>query len=407
MEISCARDLPAVLRKHWRGDHECTAELFSCRNPDAKPEMRAWCIGDTERATAKIYLNRWAEAFRAGGYEVFGVQSEGIHNKEHHLNFLDRERLAELAPEKVIRGQGVRIITCGLSEKKSAQQKYGTEPVDAVLNIRTTEQVAEAFRDFCKENDLTENQGLALLLSGRDAAAGVYLNRDLCERLDAADGVVEEKKAEIHRLRKVLEEERSKRQESRLDHLARLQNSLLQRFFANLPTPVLMGRSLKRQSARTAREEFRDAGLYTFPEECVLLLRLEYVQYVKGNSQLLMIYGRTEDGQKRKLCWRINGNGRRGVSIWDSEYLIAGYPWLFAVYKPKAVSYAVYALPLFDLTRIIQWYESVDDDEYLEQTHCFSVPFFEDEDGDTEEEADPNEQASLEEKIRRAEQKKG
>lgn len=423
MEISFAKDVSAVLRKHWNGENRSTEAYFSYRNATAKPEMRVLEIGYVRRNTAKIFLNKWAEAFRGKGYQVIGTQFEDEElNEKQFIDYLNRAALQKIDLDKVLQGTDVEIITCHKSErkKKSAEQKYAVEPVDSVLNIRTTTQLAEAYRNFCKENNLTQNQGLALLLAGTEENARKFLNADIRERLCIADAALAERDRVISHLRKELEEERNTRQESKKDYVARIQHSLLGTFFESLPTPVFAQDRMKCWSVKSSQEIFPEEEEYHFPnQDGVLILRLDHVRYARANSTLLIIYGQTEAGEKIKLCWRIYDKNRYGRYLLDSPYLIKGYPWSFAVYSPKEIAYAVGCLPLFDLDHITQWYADPDDDDPTGMTDYFEVSFLHEameaviEDRDSCPKTDAEDQDSLhdpntflEQKIHAAESKK-
>ena len=367
MEISFARDLGAVLRKHWCGEVPRTREYFSCENPWAKPEMLVWKIGYASREEAGAFLQKWEEAFLEKGFEIITSQVDKANIREIEKNWMYSRRLKEISFDNLMQGVDVQRVTCRKEtrKKKEAAQKYTLEAAEDVINIRTTWRVSHAFRTFCKERGLTQSQGLSLLVE--TANAGItdeLLIRDLQGRLHRADAKNINNEELICRLRKELQEERGSKRYPREVHAARIQDMLIKKFFAYLPKPQFTEAYMKRYSVKLSETVFPDKKEYNFPDkDGVYLLYLEHVGYVKGHRKLLLIYGKTAKGEKLKLCYPYAREHRYGQTLWNSQYLIQGYPWGFGVQRPKEIAYIVGALPLFDLERISDWYVEWDMDE--------------------------------------------
>lgn len=379
-ELSFAQDMGAVLRKHWNGGVTGTKALFSHENPQAEPKMWVWNIGCVQRRVAFLFLQRWEAAFSQKGFEIIGSQlKEKDMTQAVRLGFEEIIRWEKIDPDKLMQGIDCRIVSCGKSvrKKRSAAQKYAVEASEEKLSIRTTYEEAEAFRSFCGEKKLTQSQGLALLLkgAGKDPEAGPYW--DLLARLNEADEANQEKDRVIAKLKKDLEKEKNSKKTPRRVQAAEIQNMLFKAFFEGLPTPLFSEAYMKRHSAKASKREFPEQREYHFPEkEGVVVLYLEHVSYPVGESNLLFVFGKTETGEKIKLCERYLEKDKFGVSLWNSPYLIRGYPWSFGVQKPGEIAYIVGSLPVLDLDRVTQWYEQPDDvgDGRIRTSHYEVLP---------------------------------
>lgn len=372
MQISFAQNHSSILRKHWCGEIPETKEHFSCKNPQAKPEMLVWNIGYVTREEAKAFLQKWEGVFLQKGFQIIGSQLTDDELKDDKWFRQHRNMLKQINFENLMQGVGVQKVVCGENEriKKTASQKYTVKTAEEMLNIRTTWEVASLFRSFCKENGLTQNQGLLLLLEMADNGNNsTLLVQDLQGRLGRADERIANNTELICRLYQEIQEEKESKKRPREVDAARIQNMLINKFFAYLPIPEFSEAYLKRYSAKMSKEVFPERTEYHYPDkEGVYLLYLEHITYSKGHRRLLFIYGKTEAGEKIKLCYPYAREHRYGQTLWDSPYLIQGYPWGFGVQKPKEIAYIIASLPLFDLNRISDWYveKEIDDDFFNE-----------------------------------------
>lgn len=372
MQISFAQDHSSILRKHWCGEIPETKEYFSRKNPQAKPEMLVWNIGYVTREEAKAFLQKWEEIFSQKGFQIIGSQLTDDELKDDKWFWKHRNILRQINFESLMQGVGVQKVVCGENGrvKKSASQKYTVKAAEEMLNIRTTWEVACLFRSFCKENGLTQNQGLLLLLEmANDGSNSTLLLQDMQGRLGRADEKIANNTEIIDRLHREIQEEKESKKRPREVDAARIQNMLIKKFFAYLPTPEFTEAYMKRYSAKMSKEIFPEKNGYHYPEkDGVYLLYLEHIGYSKGHNKLLFIYGKTPSGEKIKLCYPYAREHQYGQTLWDSPYLIQGYPWGFGVQKPKEIAYIIASLPLFDLDRILDWYveKNIDDDFFNE-----------------------------------------
>lgn len=370
MDISFAQDLGAVLRKHWCGEIPYTRECFSYENPQAKPEMLVWKIGYASREVAGIFLQKWEEAFLQNGFAIIASQVNAEKLKRVKLGF-NSYRWEKINFDDLMQGVEVQRVTCRKEtrNKKAAAQKYTTEVAEDVLNIRTTWSVSHSFRKLCKERGLTQSQGLYFLVeSANGEVSNESLKQDLHNRLRKADKIIADKEEEIQRLRRKLQEEVSSKKRPSQLQAAIIQNLLLRKFFDYLPKPVFSDSEeyIGRYGFRHIRELFPEEKEYHFPErEGVYLIYLECCSYAKGRNKLLHIYGKTQAGEKLKFIYPYAREKDYGKSLWDSEYLIKGYPWLFGVQKPKEIASIIGALPVFDLNRILDWYSREEDEKNI------------------------------------------
>ncbi len=374
MDISFARDFGAVLRKHWHGQVPCTKELFSHENPQAKPEMLVWEIGYVSRETAYAFLGKWEEVFLQNGYKVIASQLKAV-TLIGSREFRRSVRSWDINFDKLMRGVDVKRVTCrkAARNKKSAAQKYAAEAAEDVLNIRTTWAVSNAFREFCKEKGLTQSQGLSVLVETAGATSNNLLERDLQKRLEIADDVVTRKDEKIQMLQKQLEEKKGSELWPARVEAAMLQNILLQEFFTQLPRPVFSEEDEEYGFERLLNA-FPEAKDYQFPEEYgIYFVYLEHVRESKQRNGMALVYGKSHEGEKLKFCYPYVRGHHYGEELWESPYLIKGYPWLLAVQKRTEFAYIVGALPLFDLDRISDWRIEA---ELGEEFYC--IPKYED-----------------------------
>lgn len=401
MDISFAEDFGAILRKHWDGKVQCTRGFFSYEHPEAKPEMLVWKIGYVSREEANVFLKKWQETFVEEGFDII-VDIPKVDPKLMKQVQRYNSRFRGISFDNLIKGVDVRKVTCHekIGAKKAAAQKYVAEAAENVLNIRTTWKVSNLFRAFCKEKGLTQSQALSLLVeSANGGAPNELLEQDLQDRLCKANAVVLDKEEEIKKLRKRLQEEISSKKRPSQVQAAIIQDLLLKKFFDCLPNPLFSDAEepIRRYGFRHIKELLPEVRKYHFPnKDGVYLIYLEYISYVKGKDKLLHIYGKTQEGERLKFSYPYARKNRYGKSLWDSEYLIQGYPWIFGVQKPKEIAYIIGALPIFDLNRISDWYV---EEKFGEEFPC--IPKCEDfspEDGVTHKQLE-----SVDERIRAAE----
>lgn len=362
MEISYAKEKAAILRKHWQGRCRQTQEYFSSKCSGAKPEMLVWEIGYISKEKAMVFLKKWEDIFIQEGYQIAGSRRKDEKpQKRVRLNSVEKVKLEGITLANLLAGKDVKKIVCGEEggARKGAPQKYTVEAAEAIFRVRVTYEVRRDFRKFCRENELTQNQGFALLLSYADKENSEnYLYQDFRGRLEKADALLKEQEETIQKLREELQSERDSKERPRKVRIAMLQDELLKLFFKKLPKPHFTEDKLKQCSKRQSKMAFPNKAPYQFPKkEGVYLVHLEHVKYVSSSPGLLMYFGRTEKGEKLKFCRRDQKGERYGQSLWKSEYLLPGYPWGFAVLKPKEIAYIVGALPMFDLERIQNWYD--------------------------------------------------
>lgn len=372
MEISYAKEKNAILRKHWRGENPYTKEYFSSKSPGAKPEMLVWEAGYITREKAIVFLKKWEEVFRQEEYQIVDCQLKDWKSKKRiRLTSAERVRFDSITFSNLKQGNGIKKIACGEEGgvRRGAPQKYTVKAADTIFRVRATNSVVQQFQKFCKKNKLTQNQGFALVLSYADEKnKNSPLYQDLRSRLEKADQLVEEQQATIQELRDELAAERASKERPKKVRAAMLQNELLKLFFEKLPQPYISEDNLDLCSDEESQEIFPDKAAYKFPEkEGVYLVHLDHVKYLANSPGLLMYYGTTDSGDKLKFCRRDRKGERYGLAVWDSEYLVYGYPWGFAVVKLGEIAYIVGALPIIDLERIDDWY--IDNKGTLKTVH--------------------------------------
>lgn len=343
MEISFAKDLHPIVRKHWYGEVSCTAEYFSMYNPNAKPEVKVWDVRGS-RLDALNYLREWKMAFQREGFSVIAPQIE----TERYLKKakgIDSPLI--YTPAQVISGEIVKTVECADAYKhiKSVAQRYTTESADETLCIRSVSSVAESFRDFCRKKGLTQSQGLAVLLDAHNH--GTAFEEDVVGRLKKADEANRRQRQCISELKKKVEKERTKDYPKKY-MAAKLQDQLLKEFFARLPKPKEgYDEILDILSFKQLKLNFGTYGSYSYPEEDgVILLYLHRLAYGKENWPPIFIYGETEDGSKTVLRWYYRREDYLGRSLRYSPYAKEGAPWLFAVQITEGVADVVGGLPI-------------------------------------------------------------
>lgn len=377
IDISFSKDLKKVLRKHWQGNNPETREFFSMENPDALPQMHVWKAGNMPRPKARVYLEKWKTVFAEAGYAVYGSGKAKWSGKPYKALTREDDRvLRKISVELFDQGKEVSMICCeDIGEiKKAAHQKYFAGASDETLNIRTNTEIAYAFRQYCFEKELTQSQGLMLLLEEKAEDQGM-LGKDLQARLDKADRIIEEQKEMISSLRLQLKQARTNPEASKKLERADLRKQLLNEFFNRLPeAEYAFYAPIQRRSRRQITAMFEDLPQYRLPTKSEIIhMTVDGIGYGKRYRNPLFVYGRTADGAPVKLRWYDDDAGNFGESIWSSRFLVKGSQWLFAIQKTGEASNIVGSLPVINETVMAVCMGATVDDDCPEETEEYNV----------------------------------
>lgn len=323
-------------------------------NMAVKPETLMWNIGAVRREIAAYALQKWQAAFVDQGFQIVGKSEDAVTREiKPKLKNAERTRLAEISVDALLRNREHWHVTCkDSSGKKTSVEKFAVDTAKVPLCIRVTEDVANAFRRFCRNNSLTQSQTMAALLAKTNGTCDEdLLVRDLTDRLDKADEELKKANQKIDLLQKALDKERQGKEYPKKYQATRLQDELLKTFFNRVSMPESPGMiKLKKCSARISAQVFPECGDYTYPDyDGVILLYLEHIAYGKPDHSPLFVYGRDVDGNKKKVRWYYQRSEQFGVSMWDSPFLLEGAPWLIAVQKTGDVADMVGSLPVIDV----------------------------------------------------------
>ena len=168
------------------------------------------------------------------------------------------------------------------------------ERVTERLSVRITEEERDVFLEFCKEQNVTQREGLQLLLANYKS------------KKDYAVTVIEEQNRRI----KQLENENKKQKETpkegqaykRLDDNYRFMKRGIAKYArAQYKLDVPLGR-LPCKPWEFFKWELPNFWEYSYPEEGFFIFRLEEMFYGGGNFSAIFLFGRnSETGEKVKL----------------------------------------------------------------------------------------------------------
>lgn len=353
--ISFSQTPDIELRKRWMGLTSSEEQFLTEDSICKKPETLMWEVGLVRREVAVYALQKWQTDFELHGFEIVG-KSEDIVAKHLKpiLKNAERARLAEISVDALLQNMQQWHIVCKdqKGKEKNSAEKFVVNPASESLSVRTTEDVANAFRQYCRDNALTQSQALASLLDKANQTGDEnILVRDLADRLGKADEQLKQAYQKNENLQNALKKEKQSKEYPKKYQAARLQDELLKAFFHRVSSPKSPGMiKLKKCSPKISAHIFPERGEYNYPDhDGVILLYLEHMAFEKTTYPPLFIYGRDADGNKKKVRWYYKRSERYGISMWESPYLFEGAPWLIAVQKTGDVADMVGSLPVIDV----------------------------------------------------------
>ena len=365
-QISFSKTPEVELRKHWLGLNKATKQLFADKT-GSKPKMLMWEAGYIRRGIAVWYLQKWQSAFAEQGFEIAGKGYSLPTAEQPKRKWSDPYRLKAVSVDTLLQNIDCWSIQCKETkrEEKAPTMKFTGERADETLCIRVTERVAAAFRQFCREKELTQSQGMAALLAGVNEKSGEsILVDDLTGRLRIAEGRLQEASRQIQHLHECLEKEVQNKNYPKKYQAAQLQNDLVKTFFDRLTSPQFPG-AIKPSSNNFHQLQCVASDLreYRYPEhDGVIFLYIERMVCGRKNNPPQFIYGTDLEGNKLKIRWYDKRSEQFAMSMKASPYFVVGAPWLIAVQKTGDVADMVGSLPVID----VDWSNTVKMEEILE-----------------------------------------
>lgn len=149
---------------HMREEHSLTKDAYSIAyltNPDFVILECVYCTG---RIAFKHVL-AWYIYFEEQGYTILTDEKAGsmVDNPNFETQQIYDRFCAPYTLQEVLTRKVKEPWTEQEEMKENKQEDTGEEALQQ-MNIRVKESVARSFRSFCKERDLTQSEGLRLLL---------------------------------------------------------------------------------------------------------------------------------------------------------------------------------------------------------------------------------------------------
>ena len=204
--------------------------------------------------------------------------------------------------------------------------RNGGKNADTQLNIRVDFWAAQAFRDFCERNLVTQNEALRLLLQN--------VGQDYYERTDPLQRRLQQQEEIIEKLQKDNDELRSERAEKHKRLLNqrrdwfRIVDKMLMRIVDRYCVPPDDDTEpLKRMKFKDAKKYY-DFKSYQYPESAdCFLLTIDFVCFGKSVAPPIFVCGVDETDSRVKVRWYPKKE-YLALSPRSESYVYEGAQWL-------------------------------------------------------------------------------
>lgn len=153
---------------HMREEHTLTKDTYSIAYLTEPDFVILECVYCTGRMAFKHVL-AWYNFFEEHGYAILTDEKVGamVGSMSYETQKIYDAVCAPYTLQEVL----TRGVKEPQPEQEEMQENEREETEELVqMNIRVKESVKQSFRNFCKERDLTQSEGLRLLLLGEDFA---------------------------------------------------------------------------------------------------------------------------------------------------------------------------------------------------------------------------------------------
>ena len=162
--MSYAKNPKTQYYAHMRGEISLTRDDYLDADT-AKPEFLVleiiYCVG---RIAFKHVL-AWYHYFEEQGFAIIAEEKMG--NMEDFMGCETKKIYDEVCAPFTFEEVLTREVVEPMAESKKENKRQGKENL-LQFNMRVNDNVAQAFRTYCKEKELTQSEGLRLLLMGED-----------------------------------------------------------------------------------------------------------------------------------------------------------------------------------------------------------------------------------------------
>lgn len=296
---SRAKDPRARLNAHLRGECRWTRDEFGPESDDP-PDFYILESIKCPGAEAYRHIVAWCRFFEENEFELlmspgvcracrdFLPETEAIYNTEC-ANLSLEEALTRDVPMQMWTRKGT-----ALPAKQSTPLTQ--------LNLRVREDVVQNFRRFCRENDITQSEGLRILLVSAKGSSrcdmALSMQREL-KRQEQCLRMMEANNKELRIQLKSAAQTNSKK----LKEWAAVMRKLLDSIAEAVPHAELTNPKLKVQSFHVAKKSV-DFKKYQYPAGSNLCtVRLDALVYGKGLTPPIFVLGHTLEGIPIKLRW--------------------------------------------------------------------------------------------------------
>ena len=171
---SYAKRPKAQYYSHMREEHMLTKDAYATTYLTEPKFIILECVYCTGRMAFKHVL-AWYHYFEEQGYAVLTDEKAGymVDNPNFETQQIYKEFCAPYTLQEVLNRE-VKEPRTEQEKMQKNEQKNANEEALLQMNMRVKDSIAQSFRNFCKERELTQSEGIRLLLLGED-----FSNRDL------------------------------------------------------------------------------------------------------------------------------------------------------------------------------------------------------------------------------------
>lgn len=304
------------LLRYYRNESRRAEEFFE---PGVKPYL--FLLEEEYMPEDVAYRHRiaWSRYFFEKDFDVIA------HTKPYE-DALDLYGLAEDIYEEIskipIEEVLQRRYACANENTEETLEQRPFEPLSERLSVRLTSSEFCAFSSFCDRNNVTQREGIQLLLASRKECSAV------------AEEVIREQNQQIKKLREENAKLKKVPREVSADKNLKeafqfVQTGILKYFYARDRTKTIPGEKMKCMRWDDFIYDFPDHHSYRYPtEDGYFSFILEAMCYGKGNYSAIFLYGRNSaTGERIKLRF-YRRNDCCGVSPPNSSYYTEGMCFL-------------------------------------------------------------------------------
>lgn len=351
---SCAKNPIARFYEHIRGEIKWTKDDFGPDGYSTDPEFVILESLDCTSPIAYRHIVAWCHYFEEQRFCLLNSPTKGWQcdylkpdTKKIYDAICAPVSITEVLEREVVYERMEREPAVIMPDKPKSKSQM------TQLNIRVLRNVAEAFREFCEQSHLSQNNALALLLAPENQARLETVNAPWQE-LQYQKELNEQLKIENEQLRKK-RNELQLREKGYRKVIAKISNEVVGTIAKNNGKDFVKKPVLKAMHFKDAKRQL-DFESYQYPdkygiEEITLVGIVNGVQKMRANRDLLLptalfVLGETNGGDKIKFRWYPKEHFV-GITPRNEMYAYSGARWLAGfVVAPDGATDLIANIPL-------------------------------------------------------------